>query len=125
MAFCIDFLRFFIDFGKVLGGFWDDFSKIFLIFLKNSDFVKYSVFLWKNLYFSWVELLKNNKNQQKFDEKSMQISNGKKHFTKWPKKWIWDDLGLNLGRVWEGFGALLGALGGFWAVFGGFEIELL
>ena len=67
MHFFIDFFRFFIDFGRILGGFWDDFSMIFHIFLKNVDFVKYSVFPRKNHYFSYVELLeiheKSVKNQ--------------------------------------------------------------
>ena len=38
------FLLFFIDFGRILGGSGEDFSKIFRAFLKNVDFVKYSVF---------------------------------------------------------------------------------
>ena len=46
----------------------------------------------------------------------MQILNGKKKATKCLKKWIWEGLGLHLGRVWDGLGLLselLGASGPF------------
>ena len=33
------------------------------------------------------------------------------------KKWIWEGLGLHLGRVWDGLGRLLGALGRFLVAF--------
>ena len=49
------FFRFFIDFSSIfggflgiLGGFGEEFSKIFRIFLKNASFVKYSVLPRKN-----------------------------------------------------------------------------
>ena len=45
-----------MDLGKILGSCFKDFR----MFLENADFVKYTVFLWKNHYFSYVELLKNN-----------------------------------------------------------------
>ena len=52
------FLSIFIDFLLILEGFGVDlerilgcFSIIFLIFLENADFVKYSVFPWKNHVF--------------------------------------------------------------------------
>ncbi len=48
MTFFIDFFRIFIDFGRILGVSWEDCSKIFWIFLENAEFVKYSVFHWKN-----------------------------------------------------------------------------
>ena len=51
--------RFWKDFGWIWEGFWEAFSMIFLIFLENADFVKYSVFPWENHYFSYVGLLKN------------------------------------------------------------------
>ena len=31
-------------------------------------------------------------------------------------KWIWDGLGLNLGRLWDGLGRLLGSFGCFLVV---------
>ncbi len=65
VAFLNVFFRFRKDFGKIWEGFWVDFSMIFRIFLKNADFVKYSVFLRKNHYFSYVELLKNNEKSTK------------------------------------------------------------
>ena len=40
-----------MDFGKILGGFGDDFSKIFCVFLENADFVKNGVFPKENCYF--------------------------------------------------------------------------
>ena len=57
--------RFWEDFGWIWEGFWQIFSMIFHIFLENADFVKYSVFLWKNHYFSYVGLLKNNRTPTK------------------------------------------------------------
>ena len=41
----------------------------FHIFLKNCDFVKYSILPRKNQYFSYVELLKNNENSPKNQQK--------------------------------------------------------
>ena len=40
------------------------------------------------------------------------------------KNWIWEGLGLHLGRVWEALGRLLDALGSILAIFGAFKIEL-
>ena len=40
------------------------------------------------------------------------------------EKWIWDDLGVHLGRDWDVLGRLLVALGRFLAVLGAFKIEL-
>ena len=49
------FVSSFFDFEWIWGGFgtdfgrvWEDFWKIFWIFLEKADFVKYSVFLGKN-----------------------------------------------------------------------------
>ena len=41
------FHRFLVDFKRISGGFWEDFSKIFCVFLENADFVKNGVFLRK------------------------------------------------------------------------------
>ena len=50
----------------------------------------------------------------------MQISSGKKKATKFLKKWIWEGLGLHLGRgwgsFWEGFGGFGALLGSFFGV---------
>ena len=53
------------DFGWIWEEFREVFSVIFHIFLENADFVKYSVFLRKNHYFSYVGLLKNNRTPTK------------------------------------------------------------
>ena len=37
-----------MDFGRILEGFGENFSKIFRIFLEDADFVKYSVFPREN-----------------------------------------------------------------------------
>ena len=42
------FHGFSMDFGRILGGFWNDFSKISWIYFENADFVKSVVFLWEN-----------------------------------------------------------------------------
>ena len=55
----------------------------------------------------------------------MQISYGKIRSKKMLKKWIWDGLGLHLGRGWGALGRLLVALGRFLAISGAFKIELL
>ena len=54
----------------------------------------------------------------------MQIWSWKFKAKKSIKNWIWEALGLHLGRVWEGLGRLLGPLGRFLAVFLTFKIEL-
>ena len=58
-------------FGGFWEGFWEVFSMFFGSFLKNANFVKYSILLRKNHGFLYVELLKNNKiatkNQSKVD----------------------------------------------------------
>ena len=63
--FFFSFHRFSVDFGRILGGFWDDVSTIFRVFLENRDFIKYSVLHRKNHYFSYVELMKINKKSTK------------------------------------------------------------
>ena len=40
-------------------------------------------------------------------------------------KWIWDGLGLNLGRLWDGLGRLLGSFWCFSVVSWPFKIEFL
>ena len=47
----------------------------------------------------------------------MQIWSSKKKATKCLKTWIWEGLGLHLGKVWEGLGRLLDALERFFNVF--------
>ena len=68
--FFSNFHRFRKDLGRILGRFCNDFSWIFLIFLENADFVKYNIFFKKKHYFSYVELLKNNKKSMKNQCKS-------------------------------------------------------
>ena len=122
MAFSIDFLSYLIDFGSIWGGFWEDFSKICWIFLENAAFVKTLKKPWFLQCFVRVELLKNHKNQQKIDKKSMQILSGKKRIPKWLQKWIWEGLGLHLGGVWDTLGSLLGTFGPILVVFWEFQI---
>ena len=55
----------------------------------------------------------------------MQIWNGKKKATKGLKKWIWEGLGLHLGRVWAALGGLLDTFGCFLAVFLVFQFIIL
>ena len=43
LAFFIDFFRFFIDLGRILGGFWEDFGKIFR---RLFGFFLPSIFRW-------------------------------------------------------------------------------
>ena len=66
------FVSILFDFCSFLGWFWgglegfgEDFSNIFRSFLKNDDFVKYSVFPRKNHYFSHVRLLKHDQKSTK------------------------------------------------------------
>ena len=47
----------------------------------------------------------------------MQILSGKKKATKCLKTWIWEGLGLYLGKVSDGLGRLFGTFGGFFTVF--------
>ena len=54
----------------------------------------------------------------------MQIWSWKKTAKKSLKKWIWEGLGPHLGRVWDGLGYLLDALGRLLLVFGTFKILL-
>ena len=56
--------------GRILGGFWEDFSMFFRFFLKTANFVKYSVLPRKNHYICYVALLKNNKKSTQNHRKS-------------------------------------------------------
>ena len=119
---CFGFLsifgRFWMDFGKILGWFFDGFS----YFCPKSRFCKNRCFSIGKLLFSRIRACKN---QAKIHQKSMQISYGKIRSKKMLKKWIWDGLGLHLGRGWGALGRLLVALGRFLAISGAFKIELL
>ena len=63
---------------------------------------------------------KHEKTNAKIAAKSMQILNVKKKARKHAKKWIWEGLGLNLGRVWDALGRLLAALRRLLLIFGTF-----
>ena len=54
----------------------------------------------------------------------MQILDVKKKAPKWLQNWIWEGLGLRLGKIWDGLGSLLSTFGGFLAVFWVFWINL-
>ena len=47
----------------------------------------------------------------------MQIWIGTKTIPKYPKKWIWEGLGLHLGGVWDGLGRPLGTFERFLVAF--------
>ena len=64
------FYRFWMDLGRILGGFWKDFFEVFRFFLKTANFVKYSVLPRKNHYICYVALVKNNKKSTKKHRKS-------------------------------------------------------
>ena len=57
-SFFFYFERFWKDFGRILGGFSMDFGRIFCIFIKTADFVKYSVSTHCGAVETHVELLK-------------------------------------------------------------------
>ena len=107
-----------MDFGRILAWFFDGFS----YFGQKSRFCKNRCFSIGKLLFSRIRACKN---QAKIHQKSMQISYGKIRSKKMLKKWIWDGLGLHLGRGWGALGRLLVALGRFLAISGAFKIELL
>ena len=48
----------------------------------------------------------------------MQIWNRKIKPKKLQKKWIWEGLGVHLGRVWDALGRLMATFSQFWAYFG-------
>ena len=56
-----------------------------------------------------------DKKLRKIEKNRCKFRLGKGQAKKALKNWIWEALGLNLGRVWDGLGPLLGAL---WEVFG-------
>ena len=99
------FRRFFPDFG-----FWEHFSKFFFVLVTNDNFVKYSILPRKNHYFSYVELLTNNKKSAKIQRK---FGVGKKQ----PKNALKNEFWRVLGLIWEGFGTVLGI---FWTLLGDF-----
>ena len=51
------------------------------------------------------------KNQSKIHQKLMQNAHRKMTAKKNVKKWVWDGLGLHLGRLWAGLGTLWAARG--------------
>ena len=53
----------------------------------------------------------------------MQIFDVKKKAPKWLQNWIWEGLGLRLGRICDGLGNLLGTFANFLAVFWTFKIQ--
>ena len=55
----------------------------------------------------------------------MHDGSGKIKTKKSPVNWFWEGLGPQLGRVWDGLGRLLNALGRFSVVSGAFKIEVL
>ena len=110
--------RFWMDFGRILGWFFDGFS----YFCQKSRFCKNRCFSKGKLLFSRIRACKN---QSKIQPKTMQISCEKIKSKKKPKKWIWDGFGLHLRGGWGALGHLLVALGRFLAISGAFKIELL
>ena len=99
----------------ISGGFYDDFSMIFRIFLKNCDFVKYSILPRKKHYFSYVELLKINKktakNQRKINVNFELQKNSHMMASKRDLGRSWAQLGRELGQSGASFGH-------FWPIFG-------
>ena len=107
--------------GRVLGGFWEDFSKICWIFLENADFVKTLKKPWFLQCFVRGKLLKNHKNQPKIDKKIHANFEWQK---KNPKMASEVDLGgsgtpfgrglgqsaASFGRSWASFACLVGRL---------------
>ena len=55
----------------------------------------------------------------------MQSWSGEIKAKKFLVHWFWEGLGLHLGRVWDGLGLLLDALGRRLVVSGAFKIEVL
>ena len=110
LSIFFDFSSIFADFSQILGGFWEDFSKFFFVLVTNVNFVKYSILPSKNHYFSYVELLTNNKKPAKIQRK---FGVGKKQ----PKNALKNEFWRVLGLIWEGFGTVLGI---FWTLLGDF-----
>ena len=106
-----------MDLGRILGGFWEDFSMFFRFFLKTANFVKYSVLPRKNHYICYVALLKNN-------EKSTKIRRKSDANLGWENKHQKNAQKSDLGGFWLPFGRGLGgsgaSLGHSWALFGCF-----
>ena len=97
----MDFGRIWGGFGWILGGFKQDFSNIFRIFIENRDFVENSVFPRKNQYFAGFQLFKNySKNQMKIDANAERGDKSAKLIVKVHL----GGLGLRLGKIWEGSG---------------------
>ena len=116
--FFLIFCQFWMDFGKILAWFFDGFAHV----CPKSRFCKNRCFSMGKLLFSRIRACKN---QAKIHQKSMQISYGEIRSKKLLKKWIWEGLGLHLGRGWGALGHLLVAPGRFLAISGAFKIELL
>ncbi len=54
----------------------------------------------------------------------MELLSWKKYVQKLHRNQFWEGLGLHLGRVWDGFGPLLSALGHLLVIFWAIKIEL-
>ena len=98
------FGRFGMDFGKILGWFFDGFS----YFCQRSRFCKNRCFSKRKLLFSRVRACKN---QSKIQPNTMQISYGKIK----SKKNSRNGFGTVLAFIWEGVGTLWGI---FWSLLG-------
>ena len=73
-------------------------------------------------YFQGFELQKIH---QKIDEQLLQVWIKQKQTKKSIKNWVWKDLGIHLGRVWDARESLLNDLGRVWASFSMFKTQLV
>ena len=75
--------------------------------------------------FSLFSKIRTIKIQQKIDEQLLQVWVKQKQTKKSIKNWVWKNLGIHLGRVWDALESLLNDLGRVWASFLAFKTQLV
>ena len=112
--------RFFLIFHNcswIFDGFLLDFGRIFRGFFAFSLKAPIAKIHAPTQCFVRVKLLKIQQKVRKNRHKIDAIFRCEKKTPNLLKKWIWEGLGLRLGRVWDGLGRLWGALKRFLVAF--------
>ena len=112
----IDLGRIWGRFGRIWAGFLDVCLLIFRRFIENRDLSKIIVFPKENRYFARFELVKIGMKTIKFNKSRCKITIRKEKPKNCSKKYIWEGLGLHLGRGLASISLGLGTWAVLWAL---------
>jgi hypothetical protein len=109
--------RFWKDFGSILEDFWNIFRCFFAFLLTMAILWNIAFSLGKIKKIKGWSLKKSTKNQKKSWKNHCKFGVATQRPQNTLKKWLWDGLGLHLGRFWDSLGPLWGTFGRFLVVF--------